>query len=515
MKLTPFYIGLFSFLIGVFLYDFLQTPLVFLCVFLVFPFSYFFTHTSTAIYEKKVWASIVGFLCGSLYLFFSLPNIDDFTIVKIAKTAEDTGKSSELSGYINTFPKIKEDKIQFEVLVDEEKLLVQKYIQYNRNAEVNYEKLQYGDFIHVSGRLELPEKTQHSIFVDIPEFQYDRFLAKDGIFVLMKNPIIMLEKETSEERREDSWREHTMRNFWKYIFSLRRQFEENIKQKLAYPENEYALGITLGDESGIPQKIIEDFNTTGLRHLLALSGMNITIIIVFLSGLFFFLPKIVRILCITFFIFVFVMLTGASSSVVRAAVMGVVGIIALQSGRKLQPLHVLIFALSCITIYNPFLLYSDISLQFSVLAVLGLMYIEPLLYSGKVKSGKKKNELLQVLSATLAAQIAVLPLMIVFFEQVSLISPITNLLVVPISTLAMILVFATALPFVGWVFMPFAYFLLHSTLFIAEIFANIPNASIITSGYETIMHHHILFILLYYSILIVVLQFLYRRKKSV
>ncbi len=508
MKLTPFYIGLISFLIGVFLYDFLQNQLVLLLVFFAFPISYFYRERSIRRKTQKLIASIIGFLFGAIYLLFSLPNISDFYLVQLAQESKNTGRNIEISGYINTFPKIKEYKVQFEVLIHGEKLLVQKYIKYQKSSEISPETLQYGDFIHLSGKIELPEKTQDSISMDIPEFQYDRFLAKDNIFVLMKNPIITEVLNINELEKVEN---NKVRDFWKYIFSIRTHFEENITHKLAYPENEYALGITLGDESGIPQKIIEDFNTTGLRHLLALSGMNITIIILFLSVLFFFLPKILRIIAISFFIFVFVMLTGASSSVVRAAVMGVVGIIALQSGRKLEPLNLLILALSFITLYNPFLLYSDISLQFSVLAVLGLMYIEPILYSGRVKSGNK-NELLQVLSATLAAQIAVLPLMIVFFEQVSLISPITNLLVVPISTLAMILVFVTALPFVGWFFMPFAYFLLHITLFIAEIFAQIPHASIVTSGYETIMHHHIIFIIIYYSILLLCFKFFAQNK---
>ncbi len=503
MKLTPFYIGLLSFLIGVFLYDFLQSPLVLLCVFFTFPLSYLYTDTTIQRKTQKLLFSILGFLCGALYLFFSLPNISEFHMVQLAQNSKDT---VEISGYIHTFPKIKEDKIQFELEVGDEKILVQKFIKYQKSSEIAPETLQYGDFLHLSGKLELPENTQQSIYSEVPEFQYDRFLAKDDIFVLMKNPIIT-KISYSEALENENFEERWVRDFWKYVFSIRTEFEENITQKLAYPENEYALGITLGDESGIPQKIIEDFNATGLRHLLALSGMNITIIILFLSVLFFFLPKVLRILLISFFIFVFVMLTGASSSVVRAAVMGVVGIIALQSGRKLEPLNVLLLALFLITLYNPFLLYSDISLQFSVLAVLGLMYIEPLLYSGRVSSRKKKSELLQILSATLSAQIAVLPLMIVFFEQVSLVAPITNLLVIPISTLAMILVFATALPFIGWIVMPFVYFLLHGTLFISEVFAEIPNASLVTSDYEMIMHHHILFIVLYYSMLFFIMKF--------
>jgi len=500
MKLTPFYIGLLSFLIGVFLYDFLQSSVVFLFVFFAFPLSFLYKKLKI----QKMIANISGFLLGCIYLLFSLPNVSDMHLVQLAQSSGDYNggqKEREISGYINTFPKIKNDKIQFELLHGDETLLVQKYIKYQKKTEIPAENLQYGDFISVYGKLELPKKTENALTVDVPEFQYDRFLAKDNIFVLMKNPLITNGKGDIEINK--------IREFWKYIFSVRTAFEENIQKKLSYPENEYALGITLGDESGIPEKIIEDFNVTGLRHLLALSGMNITIIIIFLSVLFFFLPKIIRIIAISFCIFIFVMLTGASSSVVRAAVMGVVGIIALQSGRKMYPLHVLILALSCITLYNPFLLYSDISLQFSVLAVLGLMYIEPILYSGHVNT-KKKNELFQVLSATVAAQIAVLPVMIVFFEQISLISPLTNVLIVPISTLAMILVFATAVPIVGWVFMPFAYFLLHITLFVAEIFAQVPNASVDTSSYELIMHHHILFILLYYILLFAVVKYFYK-----
>ena len=500
MKLTPFYIGLLSFLIGVFLYDFLQTSLVFLFVFFAFPLSFLYK----TLKKPKIIANILGFLLGCVYLLFSLPNISGMHLVQLAKSSSDNNgiqNSREVSGYINTFPKIKNDTIQFELLVGKETLLVQKYIKYQKKIEISAESLQYGDFISLFGKLELPKKTENSLNVAVPEFQYDRFLAKDSIFVFMKNPVITKGRGIIEKNK--------IRDFWRYIFSVRTAFEENIQKKLTYPENEYALGITLGDESGIPKKIIENFNVTGLRHLLALSGMNITIIIIFLSMLFFFLPKIIRIIAISFFIFLFVMLTGASSSVVRAAVMGVIGIIALQSGRKMEPLHVLILALSCITVYNPFLLYSDISLQFSVLAVLGLMYIEPILYSGHVNT-KHKNELFQVLSATVAAQIAVLPVMIVFFEQISLISPITNVLIVPISTLAMILVFATALPVIGWLFMPFAYFLLHITLIIADIFAQIPNASVDTSRYEVLMHHHILFIILYYIILFSVVKYFYK-----
>ncbi|HIQ56871.1 TPA: ComEC family competence protein [Candidatus Gracilibacteria bacterium] len=500
MKLTPFYTGLLSFLIGTFIADFIREQYIILFIFLAFPIFYFIKKPA-----KYLISSIIGFLCGSIFLFLSIPNLGNLQLVQ----ATNNTNTQEISGYIQTFPKIKNDKISFEVNVKNETLLVSKFFKYSKNQEIK--NLQYGDFIILSGKIEEPSNSENS------NFDYKRFLAKDSIFTIMNNPQIKIDKNTEET--------NTLIKFWREVFSYRRAFEYNIQQKLPYPENEYALGITLGDESGIPKHIIQDFNDTGLRHLLALSGMNITIIILFLSSLFFFLPTPIRIIAITCSILIFVVLTGASSSVVRAGVMGVVGIIALHSGRKLEPLPILILALSGITLWNPFLLYSDISLQFSVLAVLGLLYIEPLFHKKKLNNSTKINfitTLKTVLTATISAQIAVLPLMIIFFEQVSLISPLTNVLIVPISTLAMILSFGIIIPFFGWIFMIFAYGLLHITIEIAELFAKIPYATVntenlfsfISKNPEYIYSIQNIFIITYYTVLIVIVIFLHKQKHT-
>ncbi len=519
IKLTPFYTGLLAFLFGVFFADFLREYYTFFLPLLFLPIFYY-----TKISIKTIIASFLGYILGAGFLFFSLPDIENMQLVQKSHNTQN----QEIFGYIKTFPKIKEDKLSFQLEVENLKnntneiLLVTKFIKYSRNSEI--QNLQYGDFIKIYGKLEEPQNSKNS------NFDYKRFLAKDKIFTIMNNPQIYILPPPKTS---------LVREFWKTIFAYRIQFQETIQQKLSFPENEYALGITLGDESRIPPQIIQEFNDTGLRHLLALSGMNITIIILFLSSLFFFLPTPIRIATIAFSIIVFVILTGASSSVVRAAAMGIIGIIALHSGRKLDPFPLLILALFLITLWNPFLLFSDISLQFSVLAVLGLLYIEPLFHkisdTHKTKDSKQtlslsKNilqssfteNLKTVLTATISAQIAVSPLMIVFFEQVSIISPITNLLIVPISTLAMILVFATALPIIGWIFMIFAYGLLHITLIIAHIFAQIPHATINTENlfsFTSTNSHHIhifqnLFIFIYYSILILLLIYLYNKKHT-
>ncbi len=497
MKLTPFYASALCFLIGVFFADFTRTYTLFFVTLLLFPCIYWITKSL-----KYSITSTIGFVCGISFLFFSIPNISHLLLVQ----ATYSNNTQPFSGYITTFPTIKNNTLQFQCQIGNETTLVIKSLQYNNNK--NLHNLQYGDFVTLIGKIEQPHNSSQS------DFDYKRFLAKDSLFTIIRNPQIIIQHHHKR---------NTLQTFWRKIFSYRISFEESIRKKLPYPENEYALGITLGNETGIPKDIIEDFNTTGLRHLLALSGMNITILIVFLSSFLFFLPKTIRIITIAFSIIVFVILTGSSSSVVRAGVMGVIGIIALHSGRKMHPLNLLILALTGITLWNPFLLYSDTSLQFSVLAVLGLLYIEPLFHTQtKTKNTSYIPDTLKtILTATLSAQIAVLPLMILFFKQVSLIAPITNILIIPISTLSMIFSFGTALPIIGSISMIFAYGLLHTTIQIAHFFAHVPYATLQTHNifsflpFSTTHPHitHTLFIILYYSSLLIIL-FFYTKKKA-
>ena len=210
---------------------------------------------------------------------------------------------------------------------------------------------------------------------------------------------------------------------------------------------------------GVKRDIPDDFYsalvTTGTLHVIALSGMNISIIVrlLFESTSSFFNKRLAG--SITFSgIIAFVLLVGFSASIVRASIMGCIGVLAVIIGRKDIPLISLFLTTLIMILLDP-LVISSISFQLSIFATLGI-----LLFAGnKLPVHKKKtntivNNLLVMkfisflkddLRVTLSAQVFTLPLILFYFQRVSLISPLTNVavgwLVAPITYLGFLTVF--------------------------------------------------------------------------
>jgi competence protein ComEC len=133
-------------------------------------------------------------------------------------------------------------------------------------------------------------------------------------------------------------------------------------------------------------------------------------------------------------IFIFIVMVGAPASAVRAGIMGAILLYAQKIGRLSNASRVMIFAATIMLIFNPLLLRYDVGFQLSFLAVFGLIYIKPILDTlvSKIIKKEELSGLLQIITTTLAAQIAVLPVLIYNFGRVSFISPIANILIVPI-----------------------------------------------------------------------------------
>lgn len=476
MPLTPLFLGIFSFLGGVFVSDIFREYWVFNGIFLFFLGAFFFRHHSKIL--TFLGAGISGFILGCVFLFFSLPS-------EISPFNPLTDQMVSLKGTVVSFPKYKKNKLSFALEISEfshtqntekkfinwqalsEKPLLDSLIHQDNGAYHSPEKIlvgsrssymdiAYGDQVLVTGILRKPGK--------IEGFSYDRFLEKEGIYFTIPSSVISL----SPPQELGIWR-----NFWKKAFMFRSQFEAQIRQKLPVVEAEYAIAIILGSEWGLPDAVLQEFNDTGLRHLLALSGFNITILILILFQIFFFVPKKIRIFLALFSITFFVIVTGASSSVVRAALMGGLGLIILHSGRGSKqniPLFLLL-TLFIMTLWSPFVLVSDVSLQFSVLAVLGLFFLVPYFQETFPQMSKNFPFVSEILFATLAAQIFTLPLSLVLFGNFSLIAPLANLIVAPLTSFAMLMGFLVAIPYMGWICMPFAYALLHFSLSVAHIFS--------------------------------------------
>ncbi len=199
-------------------------------------------------------------------------------------------------------------------------------------------------------------------------------------------------------------------------------------------------GLLLGTKGGLPAETKEAFKITGLMHIVAVSGYNVTILAAMIQSLLRPLPYRLAIWGSIGAILAFVMLTGAPASVIRAGIMGVLVIVAKYIGRRALALNTLVAAAILMIIIKPSILVGDIGFQLSVAATLGLITISPILqkYFNKLSWQKwlPKN-IWEALEATLGAQVLTMPIILYYFGRVSIIAPLANILVVPLVPWAM------------------------------------------------------------------------------
>ena len=202
------------------------------------------------------------------------------------------------------------------------------------------------------------------------------------------------------------------------------------------------LGILIGARSTISPELQMAFQRTGTSHLVALSGFNITIIAIAISWMLsgFHLSSRAKLMISAASVTLFVLLVGGGASVVRAAIMGILALIARERGRIYEMTNALLFAAIVMILINPYLLRFDLSFQLSFLATLGIIIMPPKLESWLLWSAKESG-IAEILYATLGAELFVFPLILWQFGRVSLIGPLANLLVLPLIPFTMLLGF--------------------------------------------------------------------------
>lgn len=197
----------------------------------------------------------------------------------------------------------------------------------------------------------------------------------------------------------------------------------------AAPERSGALlaGLTIGDTSGIDYWTMETFRRSGLAHLVAVSGSNVAMVLAAMAVATVRLPLVVRGIFGALALGMYVAVVGPDPSVLRAAGMGVVGLVAYVYGRDAASLNSLGMAVAAVLALRPDLLFA-VGLHLSAAATLGIVVwaraIEERLH--------RVPALLRApIAITLAAQIAVAPLLIVIFERFSVVAPMANVLAAP------------------------------------------------------------------------------------
>lgn len=386
---------------------------------------------------------------GAFFILVFLAGILRFdaseSLTKVLTNFNDANVKVELLGYVNDEPQrlidkrrlvlqVKEIRVPGYAVFADEKVLITAGL---------YPEFNYGDLISVEGRTQSPK--------NFDDFDYVNYLAKDGIFSLAYYPKI------SEVTRTDflnpaaiSAVDNVKISIFRPIFKFKNIFKDSVSRSIAEPNAALVNGILLGSRENIPQELKEAFNKTGTTHILAISGYNITIIGLYVSYLLLFFMRRQKAFWVTVLaIIAFTVLTGASASVIRAALMGILVLLAYREGRFYSMANSIVFAGAAMVALNPKVLRFDAGFQLSFLATLGLVHLAPF-FKEKLEKLPEFFNFKENFVATLSAQLAVLPVILYNFGNFSLVSLPANVLILPVVPLTMLFGFISGISGLVW-----------------------------------------------------------------
>lgn len=302
-----------------------------------------------------------------------------------------------------------------------------------------YPRYEYGDEVRVNCTLQLPQPIENK---DEPNrtFRYDVYLARYHIFATCEHPYI---KKIGSG--EGDW-----------VFAKLLKFKKIIATRITMlwpePDASFMAGLLYGYRGGLG-KLNDLFSRTGVTHIVAISGFNISVIAAILINICIYacVPRQKAFWLVSFGIVLFVIFTGASASVVRAGVMGIITLLAKYVGRVSRMGNVLLFAAVIMTLQNPLVLMFDAGFQLSFLSTLGLVYLAPILK----KYEQYFPEFLGIrenIISTASAILATLPLILYQFGRLSLVAPIVNILILWI--IPWLMVAGVAAVIIGFIYSP-------------------------------------------------------------
>ncbi|MBI2483825.1 ComEC/Rec2 family competence protein [Candidatus Uhrbacteria bacterium] len=216
-----------------------------------------------------------------------------------------------------------------------------------------------------------------------------------------------------------------------------------IERWIPAPHAQLIAGILVGDRTGFSREISLLFAAVGISHIVAISGYNITVLILAVAPFVRRLrvSRIAQTVIFAISIALFTVFTGASSATVRAAFMGVIALVGLAAGRKSGGIQALTAAAAAMVFIDPLALYYDRGFQLSCAATAGLIILSPAL-SAVLRRVKEMGGLKAVAIQTFCATIGTLPILLIGFGSYSPIALVANLFVVPLIPVIMAVSFA-------------------------------------------------------------------------
>ncbi len=329
---------------------------------------------------------------------------------------------------------------------------------------------------------------------DIGGFDYARYLRLHGIHAIAYANL----------GRDIQVRQGRGSQLFQFVDQLRVEILSVFNTCLDPATAAMAAGFLIGETRDIPPEVYRWFRRSGTLHLLAVSGSNVALVIGFILVLVrpFSVSRRVRAVILLIAIVLFTLLSYAEPSVVRAAVMAGLIIIATQLNRRTDLNNIIALAAVVILLVSPGQLF-DVGFQLSFVTAWGMILVLPRIYR-PIWNRMRWNWLrIVVFSAvvTIVAQLFSIPLIALYFKEAPLLAWPANLVVVPIVSLAVIavlvlIVASAVLPGLGTIVSVPVDLILHSVLHLLNFFGSDKMPAIDTAWVTTPM------VLLYYSLLV-------------
>lgn len=272
------------------------------------------------------------------------------------------------------------------------------------------------------------------------------------------------------------------------------------------------LGILIGERDNIQENIIESFKTANLSHILAVSGAHTSYIIL---GITYIIsksktPKKVGYIITIIFLLLFIIITGATYSVVRACIMAIILIGAKLCYRKENFTTSICISLLIILIQNPFAI-NDIGLKLSFMGTIGIIVFNKNITNLFIKL-KIKEKIAKILSITFSAQLMIVPITVLNFNTISLTFFISNLLASPLLGIIIVLGFISV--FISFILQPISKILFFALNIVLELLILISKfTSQIPYSLILVKTPNIVFAIIYY-ILILFLNYIFFIKEN-
>ena len=320
-----------------------------------------------------------------------------------------------------------------------------------------FPEVHYADRVMFTCELKAPQP--------IEGFAYDRQLASRGVLAVCSFPqFVFVQQDTS--LRVTS-----------VILKGRDFLIDRLHQVIPEPHASFISGLLFGGSSSLSSYLREDFSRTGVSHILAASGFNVSIVSLYLLHLLIQSPlgRKRGLLTTTSFLIVYMIAAGATPAVMRATIMAGLLIVQMAIGRRASMRNALLFAFSAMLLINPRLLLDDVGFQLSFVATYALLFIHPR-FEHLFSFIPDVAGIRTAVSSSCIAIVSTLPIVLWHFGQLSLIAPIANAIVLPVIPFLMI---AGVMAMIGgvWFALP-AYGLSFLLLRFVQVLSSLSYASL-------------------------------------